>query len=172
MPAAGNEREEDRVRTTRRHLIAEVATRPVETDLVIRPVTLEDADDLAALMVDAYAGAPEARSDEALDGALAEVHKFFGGLYGEPMLDASMVAVAVEGLASASLISRYQGAPLLALLMTASIWKHRGLARATAQSSMNALAEKGETTLALIVTAANRPALDLSEELGFRDFTS
>ncbi len=159
------------MRTTRRHLIAEVEIRPVEADLEIRPVTLEDADDLAALMVDAYAGVLDARSDEALDGALAEVHKFFGGLYGEPMLDCSMVAVAVEGLASASLISRYQGAPLLALVMTASLWKQRGLARATVQSSMNALAEKGDKTLSLIVTAANRPALELSDELGFRDFT-
>jgi len=160
------------VRSTRRHLIAQIEVRPVEADLEIRPVTLDDADDLAALMVDAYTGELDTRSDEALDAALAEVHKFFGGLYGEPILDSSMVAVAVAGLASASLVSRYQGTPLLAMLMTASVWKQRGLARAAVQSSMNALAEKGETTLSLIVTAANRPALELSEELGFRDFTT
>lgn len=159
------------MRNTRRHLIAQVEARPVAADLAIRPATLEDADDLAALMVEAYIGGQGVHSDEALDAALAEVHKFFGGLYGEPILGSSMVAVTVEGLASASLVSRYQGAPLLALLMTAGVWKHRGLARATVQSSMNSLLEGGDTTLALIVTAANRPALELADDFGFRDFT-
>ncbi|HCG28912.1 MAG TPA: hypothetical protein DEU95_04025, partial [Chloroflexi bacterium] len=69
------------------------------------------------------------------------------------------------------LISRYQGTPLLAILMTASAWKQRGLARATAQSSVNALAGRGEATLELILTAANRPALELVDDLHFRDFT-
>lgn len=160
------------MRTSRRHLIADVTSRRVEVDLTIRPVTLEDADDLAALMVDAYAGALDIGADEALDGALAEVSKFFGGLYGEPILACSMVAETVEGLASASLVSRYQGSPLLAILMTASLWKHRGLARATAQSSMNALDERGESTLALIVTAANRPALEVADDLGFHDIST
>lgn len=159
------------MKTTRRHLIAQIETRPVAADLDIRPVTLDDADDLAALMVDAYADALDSRSDEALDGALAEVHKFFGGLYGEPILEASMVAPTVPGLASASLVSRYQGTPMLALVMTATVWKQRGLARATVQSSLNALAEMGESTVSLIVTAANRPVLDLADDLGFHDFT-
>lgn len=156
---------------SRPHLVAEVVTRTVDSTLVIRPVTFDDADDLAALMVDAYGGALQASSDEALDGALLEVQKFFGGLYGAPILDCSMVAVSPEGLASACLISRYQGTPLLAILMTASAWKQRGLARATAQSSVNALAGRGEATLELILTAANRPALELVDDLHFRDFT-
>lgn len=156
----------------RRHLVAAVEARDVVSDLMIRPAALDDADSLAALMVEAYTGSTAAPSDEALDAALMEVHKFFGALYGEPIAAASTVADSGARIVAASLVSRYQGTPLLAVVLTAAAWKERGAAYAVVQSSMNALADAGETSLALIITAANRPALELMDRLGFEEVGS
>jgi len=156
----------------RRHLVAPAVRRDVITDLMIRPAELDDADDLAALLVESYTGSTSAPSAEELDAALMEIHKFFGGLYGEPILAASMVADSGARIAAASLVGRYQGTPLLAVVLTASPWKGLGAAFAVVQSSMNALVEAGETSLALIITAANRPALELMDRLEFTEVGS
>ena len=46
-------------------------------------------------------------------------------------------------------------------------WKNRGLARALIQLSMNALLDRSESVLTLIVKVGNLPAEHLYESMGF-----
>ena len=126
----------------------------------------DDLHGLAELMFAAYQGTVD-YTGESIEAAAEEVKKTFAGSYGIYMPQYSNVVVRESALACAALVTRREGLPLLAFAMTAPNWKRTGLAKATIGNAMQDLYEAGETQLALVVNAKNRPALDLYFLLGF-----
>lgn len=161
------------MKVARRRMSLDLASFPREAapPLPVRPLVHADAPALARLMFDAYHGTID-DAGEPLEGAVAEVQSTFAGEYGSLMWDASFVAEgAGEGasLASASVITFWKEAPLLAFSMTHPTAQRRGLAAALIRASASALARQGHARLMLVVTAGNTPAERLYEKLGFRD---
>jgi GNAT superfamily N-acetyltransferase len=137
--------------------------------LLARHPVPEDVAQLAALMLDAYQGTVDADGSETVEVAEDEVTGWFAGRSGTPLLDHSYVAVEGDRLTSAVLVSRHDGAALIAYVMTAADRKGRGLATGLVQRSMLSLARVREPSVELWVTAGNAPAERIYERLGFRD---
>ena len=133
----------------------------------VRPVLAEDRDALAALMFAAYAGTIDAEPSDTLDGAAQEVQATFDGGYGPFLAGASFIAVRSGELASATLVTRFDGAPMIAFTLTAPAFARQGLGRALMLRSMAALAGAGEQRVDLAVTDGNTPAQSLYAQLGF-----
>ncbi|MCY2967085.1 MAG: GNAT family N-acetyltransferase [Planctomycetota bacterium] len=131
-----------------------------------RPVPA-DRQDLADLMLAAYRGTID-DSGETIDDARAEIDRLFAGEYGEFLPDCSEIIERDGKLVSATLVTRYQGKPLLAFSFTAPHWQRCGLARAGMLRAMDRLCGQGETELGLVVTSGNKPAEALYASLGFR----
>lgn len=135
----------------------------------VRHPTADDADALAALMLDAYRGTVDADGSETLDDARTEVIGYFSAASGEPMLEHSFVALDDDAPISAVLVSRYEGMPLIAYAMTAADRKRLGLATALTARSLTSLHAAGERHAHLWVTPGNESAERIYEGLGFRD---
>jgi RimJ/RimL family protein N-acetyltransferase len=105
------------------------------------------------------------------DEAAKEIELLLGGAYGRFNTDASEVVETAGILAHATLVTEFQGAPLIAFSMTDPAWKRRGLARAALLRTMDRLRRAGQREVHLVVTAANTPALALYESLGFIRWT-
>jgi ribosomal protein S18 acetylase RimI-like enzyme len=133
----------------------------------LRAVQAEDRDALAALMFAAYAGTIDAEPSDTLDGAAREVQTTFDGVYGPFLPAASFVVVRGAELASATLVTRFDGAPMIAFTLTAPAFARQGLGRALMLHSMAALAGAGEQRVDLAVTDGNTPAQRLYAQLGF-----
>lgn len=133
----------------------------------LRLVRAEDLDGLAALMFAAYVGTIDAEPADTLQGAAKEVQTTFEGGYGPFLGGASFVVEAEDQLASATLVTRYEGAPMIAFTLTAPAFARRGLGRALMLRSLTALADAGEERVDLAVTDGNTPAQRLYAELGF-----
>ena len=119
-------------------------------------------------MLEAYRGTVD---DEGatLEDALKETRATLSGRYGSPLLEHSfLVEESGEALLCASLVSRFEGAPLLAFSMTRPSHKRQGLASALILESARSLREAGHEKLLLFVTEENLPARKLYEKLGFR----
>jgi GNAT superfamily N-acetyltransferase len=146
-------------------------TAPAEDQPVVwRPLAESDASGLADLMLVAYRGSVDDEG-EGPDEARSEVLRTFAGAYGPMLWGASFV---VEGdvrptLLSASVITVWQGAPLLAFSLTHPQARRGGLATALIRHSARTLADQGHTRLELVVTRGNAPAERLYDKLGFRD---
>jgi GNAT superfamily N-acetyltransferase len=142
--------------------------RRVEALLPVRPLSDGDAEALAVLMHAAYLGGvdDDAQTPEA---ARCEVAQAVRGDYGALLRPASLVAEAPGALAAALVVTRWNGAPLVAFVMTAPAHQRRGLARALLLHAMKQLADAGERELLLIVTRGNSRAERLYEQLGFVD---
>ena len=126
----------------------------------------EDVAGLAALMLDAYLGTVDYEG-ESIEEALSEVRETVEGTKGPFLWTASRVIEREGLLASACLVIRWREQPLVAFSMTRGRFKKKGLARACLLSSMKALREQGDTTLALFVTLSNEQAVSLYRSLGF-----
>jgi ribosomal protein S18 acetylase RimI-like enzyme len=126
-----------------------------------------DAEPLARLMLDAYAGTIDNAGDETIETARVEVAKLVRGDFGPFDAASSVVVERDHALASATIITRDRGEPLLAFSMTAPRWKRQGLARAGLLHVMHGLHARGECRLHLVVTAGNTPAESLYRSLGF-----
>lgn len=68
---------------------------------------------------------------------------------------------------NATLVTEYQGCPLVAFSMTAPAWKRSGLARSGLLRAMERLRTAGRAEVNLAVTDVNTPARRLYESLGF-----
>lgn len=150
----------------RRHLIARLRRfdePPIA--LPVRAVTPDDAEALAVLMLDAYAGTIDSDGLETLDDARTEVAGFFAGA---PLLEHSLVAEADGRPAAAVLVSRHDDVPLIAYVMTAANHKGKGLASSLVARALRSLHAAGERRAHLWVTAGNVPAERIYRRLGFR----
>ena len=123
-----------------------------------------DEEALASLMMRAYVGTVDYEGE---GEALSEVRKTLSGDRG-PFLWSESNVVPREGtLACATLVTRWNGEPLVAFAMTDARFKRQGLARACMLSSMHQLRAVGERQLSLFVTLANVEAVSLYRSLGF-----
>lgn len=117
-------------------------------------------------MLDAYRGTVD-DAGEGPDEARAEVNRLLIGGYGPFDFGASELVERDGGVVGATLVTMYEGAPMVAFSMTAPAWQRRGLARAGLLRGMARLRDAGATSVRLAVTDANTPALRLYESLGF-----
>ncbi len=143
--------------------------KPVTVSRLVRNPEPDDLEDLAILMLDAYAGTIDASGEETLEDARTEIRNVFEGVYGEPLLDASYVALEDDTPVAVTLVTLYEGAPFLAFVFTGASWKGQGLAPALIQLSMNALAAREYDRLALVVTRGNEAAMRIYKRMGFEE---
>ncbi len=131
-----------------------------------RAPSAADREAIADLMLDAYRGTID-DEDETLVDAIAEVDRTFGGAYGDFLGACSRVVEREQQLASACLITLFEGKPWLSVSMTRPRWKRPGFARGVLNQSLNLLAEAGYQEIGLVVTEANSPAAERYRSLGF-----
>jgi GNAT superfamily N-acetyltransferase len=112
----------------------------------IRTATVADRQPLAELLIAAYAGTVD-DGGETSEEALAEIDRTLGGAYGPFLAPCSFLVERNGTLLAASLLTRWQEAPLVAFVMVAPHAQRQGLAEQTLRCSMAALWEQGETTL-------------------------
>lgn len=123
---------------------------------------------VARLFLAAYRGTVDDEG-ETEDDALAAVDALLAGEFGAFDSEASEVVERDGVLAAATLLTTFDGGPFVAFSMTDPAFQRQGLARAGLQRAMTVLAARGETSLDLVVTAANDRAVALYERLGFAD---
>jgi GNAT superfamily N-acetyltransferase len=137
-----------------------------------RTIRTSDANDLAILLYAAFRGTIDDEG-EPFSTAVDEIAKTLAGDYGRLLSDCSFVIEKGEFLSSACLISWYEpaGNPFVVFTMTRPEAKGQGMARFLLKQSINALINRGDTNLTLIVTDGNLPAQHLYASLGFRAFS-
>ncbi len=126
----------------------------------------EDAEGLAQILLDAYAGTIDCE-EEPLDEALAEIGRTTSGEYGPYMPEHSLVIHHDGRLVAATLVTGWQDRPFIAYSMTAPEYQRRGLAKHSILNVMSSLHQAGHEKLSLVVTLANTHAHRLYESLGF-----
>lgn len=141
---------------------------PPPADAGAREVRGDDAESLASLMLEAYRGTID-DGGETLDNARAEVQKTLEGGYGAFDFDASEVIEREGVVVAGTIVTHYEGLPLIAFSLTLPAWRRRGLARGGLLRAMHRLALGGHARVQLAVTRGNTPAERLYESLGFRD---
>lgn len=117
-------------------------------------------------MYEAYHGTVD-DGGESLEDAASEVAKLFAGDYGVFNMQVSEVIVREGRIVAASLVTTYEGLPMLAFSMTLPGWKRQGLARAGLVRTLWRLKEAGDPIIQLAVTQGNTPAENLYASLGF-----
>jgi ribosomal protein S18 acetylase RimI-like enzyme len=132
-----------------------------------RPPRLDEREPLAHLMLAAYRGAADDEG-ETLAEALQEIDGVLVSTTTPFVPEASFVVDVDGALASASLVSMFRGAPLIAHVMTHPTYKRHGLGTSVLLRSARALVVQGWTSLSLYVTDRNAPALALYHKLGFQ----
>lgn len=128
----------------------------------VRPVSTGDLDGLARLMLDAYVGTID-YEDESLEDAVGEVRSFFDGA---PLLDRSFVVEEEERLASAVLVSLFEGEPFIGYVMTIPSRKGQGLASLVTTRALDLLSGDGHDRVVLYITEGNAPSEALFASLG------
>lgn len=147
-------------------LVAQLVRRDVAPILAVRHLRDDDRPALARAMLDAYHGGFD-EPDMTMADAEGHLWKFFDSGIATPLLDCSFVALAEGHVVAATQVCLDEGRPLLARAYTVPSWQNRGLARGLIQLSANALLERGEQVLALIVKVGNLPARHLYASMGF-----
>ncbi|MEX2655126.1 MAG: GNAT family N-acetyltransferase [Acidimicrobiia bacterium] len=137
---------------------------PTSSDLTVRTVAPSDLDGLAGLMLDAYRGTID-YEDETFEDAITEVQSF---LDAKPSLAHSYLAVDGDEVASAVLVSVYEGEPFIGYVMTRPRHKNQRLGRHLVRLAMASLADEGHTRIALYITDGNTPSEWLFAGVGAR----
>jgi ribosomal protein S18 acetylase RimI-like enzyme len=144
---------------------------PLADGYRLRPSRPEDIDELGRLYFRTYdPGIACANETE----AIADIAASFAGRYGELWHEASPLIVHSESIAGAVQTVRaapwpdVPPGPFISEVFVARGHRRRGLARAALTAAMYILAEAGERSVSLRVTAANAPARRLYASLGFR----
>ncbi len=132
-----------------------------------RSPTSTDLPALAALMIASYTGTID-YDGENLEDALGEIQAYFNGASGEPLLDASWLCFDGETLASAILISLWEGNPLVAYVMTAAAYKGQGWGRAILHKSLIDLQTQGYSQVRAVITEGNLPSETIFKKIGFQ----
>jgi FR47-like protein len=128
----------------------------------IRSPSLDDGDGLSRLMLDAYVGTIDYDGENLAD-AKVEVEEYFSS---EPLLECSRVVEIGGELAAATLVSLWNGAPLIAYVMTRSSRKGQGLARVVLVSALDCLARTANRQVHAFITEGNTASERLFMGLG------
>ncbi len=131
--------------------------------------TSERKEQLARLMLCAYRGSVDDEG-ETFEDAVAEVGRTIEGGYGTLLTNCSFLHREQRGsrIISASIVTLYRGAPLLAFSMTHPDHVRRGLAGSLLAASIVALQAEGHSLLNLSVHRDNEAAIALYRSFGFR----
>ncbi len=132
--------------------------------LAVRNVVPTDLEGLAGLMLDAYRGTIDSE-DEDYEDAVTEVGAF---LDGDPLLEHSYIALDGDEVASAVLVSEYDGEPFIGYVMTLPGHKNQRLARHLVRLAMASLGDDGHTRIVLYITQGNTPSERLFASVGAR----
>lgn len=149
-------------------MTAQLKSQQVSADPGCRPPAPTDAEALASLMLEAYRGSTDDEG-ETIDDARREIRRLLDGHYGEFLPEVSEVVERDGRIVAATLLTIWEGKPLVSFSMTSPAWKRSGLARAGLLRSINSLLQRGDRELQLFVTRGNEPAERLYESLGFRE---
>ena len=133
----------------------------------LRAVKPDDVEELGRLMISAYAGTID-YDGETEEQAIREIRSMMNGKYGDFLRSCSFAIDGEEGLRSACLMSIWEHAPLVLVVMTRAEDKHLGLGEFLLRYCMQVLRDHGYANLALFVTEGNTPAQRLYEKLGFK----
>jgi ribosomal protein S18 acetylase RimI-like enzyme len=150
----------------RLHLRCALDAGPPVERVGLRPMVRSDAPALGRLFYAAYLGSVDYEGESEAD-ALAVVTGTFDGEYGAWIAPASMLLEEAGQPVSASVVTTWQGRPLLAFAVTHPARKNEGLSRTCTTAAMQALARAGHRELYLFVTGTNAPACALYRRLGF-----
>lgn len=133
---------------------------------LLRAPTPADLPALAALMIDSYTGTID-YDGETLEDSTNEVQSYFNGASGELLLNASRLCFDGETLASAILISLWEGKPLIAYVMTSAKYKGQGLGYALLNQSLAHLKTQGYAEVRAVITEGNIPSETIFKKTGF-----
>jgi GNAT superfamily N-acetyltransferase len=147
-------------------LVARLERRDVAATLPVRHLSDGDRPGLARAMLDAYRGGFDDPGTTMVD-VEGHLRKFFDSGLAAPLPECSFVALDDGRIVAATLVCLDEGRPLLARAFAVPAWQNRGLARALIQLSENALLDRGQRALGLIVKAENLPARHLYDSMGF-----
>jgi GNAT superfamily N-acetyltransferase len=134
----------------------------------LRQIRPEDAESLGRLMHDAYRGTVDDEG-ETLDQSVAEARDAMAGKYGEFLGRCSFLIEDGSRPVCATVVSLWDGRPLLAFVVTDPDHKGRGMGTLLIKRTIDALLEERYQELDLFVTRVNEPAVRIYERLGFRD---
>ncbi len=150
----------------RHKMRVQLAPQPIEPRWRFRAVTRDDAPVIGQFVYDAYRGTIDDQGETPED-ALVYVQGVIGGVYG-PFLPACSFLIEQSGeMMSAVLITEWEGAPLVADVVTAPQARNQGMASFLLRQAMSALVAHGYTELYLFVTEGNAPAQRVYAALGF-----
>jgi RimJ/RimL family protein N-acetyltransferase len=142
-------------------LTASLGPRP-STNGDLRPLTTDDRDSLAQLMLDAYAGTIDYEGESIIEAREA-VDEWFSDA---PLIGQSFGAEIDGRLVSAVLAMMLDDAPFIAIVMTAPEHKGHGLGRAVVAASLESLRAEHHGTVTLYITEGNAPSERLFASLG------
>ena len=145
------------------------ATPALLVEAIWRNPSVEDQPILAELMLDSYRDTID-YDGETIDDALREVESYFSGLRDDSTwLNRSWLGFVEDSLACASLVSfwRDRNAPIIAYVMTASLWKGKHFATSGVLRSLNSLAENNYTKVYAVITKGNVHSERVFTRIGF-----
>jgi hypothetical protein len=134
----------------------------MEIGEVFRNVSADDTEALAHLMLEAYRGTIDYEGEDIGD-ARDEVSSFFGG---EPDLEHSLVAEVGGTIASAVLVSTYEGSPFISYVMTLPEFKNQRWGRRVVAAALAGLAGAGHREVGFYITDGNLASEALFRSLG------
>jgi len=132
-----------------------------------RSIDRSDVPALGALMLAAYRGTVDDEGETEAD-AVAEIERTLSGEYGPFQADCSFAVDEGPRVLGASMISLWEGEPILTFVVVHPDVKRRGLGTFLLATSGNALVSAGYAHLDLFVTEENEPAVSLYRRLGFQ----
>lgn len=129
----------------------------------VRPISRDDLDDLARLMLDAYVGTIDYEG-ETFDDAIEEVRGF---LESEASLPGRSFVVDDKGrIVSGVLVSMVEGVPFIGYVMTIPSHENQGLARLVVGVALDRLADDGHESAVLYITDGNVASEALFRSVG------
>ena len=129
-------------------------------------ISTDDISGLSNSMLDAFRDT-EDFEDETLEDLNEEIHSVIDSTFGIFISDASFQIKQNTEIASAILISLYEGTPLGSELFTKKKYMNLGMASSLLKNSINVLLKLGYENLALNVCPGNVGAVNLYKKIGF-----
>jgi GNAT superfamily N-acetyltransferase len=152
-----------------------VTARSVNTSLVLRKVTRDDAAELTSAFLEAFVDSVEYcdwETEKISDAADKAIRSHFSSERGKPH-SASRVAMGFDrelgcdSIVGAAMLAQAPRYSILDLLFVRPAWQRHGIARALLSDAMNELHSGGEAILKSAYHAANEVSMDWHHRFGF-----
>ena len=149
--------------------IAVPKPRPLDPKFLMKCVSISDADDLAAMMLDAYRGTIDYQGEDIEDARQEILGYFCGKSGGTDLRELSRVISQDDRPISACLSAKsdQRKYPLVAYSMTRNSYKGMGLARYLLATVLHELKSAGHLGVMAVITEGNIPSERLFGSAGF-----